>query len=229
MITGNNVSLTYENNGNNNIVLDNISFAIPSNRITSFIGKSGAGKTTLLRCIAGLQENYTGNIAWDGTDLKSMSAQQRTSITEFVFQNFNLFPTLTALENCMQPLMVVKKHSRDAAYKKAMVVLGELGMAAYQDAYATQLSGGQQQRVAIARALCLDPKVLLLDEPTSALDPENTMLLVGMLKKLCETGVSIALSSQDMSFVRLVGDKIILIENGQANEDMTKIDIFFNV
>jgi len=217
MIIGKNVSLTYDTNSCKK-ALDNVSFEIPLNQITSFIGKSGAGKTTVLRCISELQKNYAGNIAFEGKELRTFSAQERASIVGFVFQDFNLFSNLTVIENCVQSLIVVKKLARAAAYQKAFQMLGLLGMESYKNSYPKQLSGGQQQRVAIARALCLDPKLLLLDEPTSALDPENTAILVGILKKLSKRGVTIALSSQDMMFVKMVTDNVILMENGQIVE-----------
>lgn len=233
MLTAKNIILRYKNSNKN--ALNDVSFAIPPNRITSFIGKSGAGKTTILRCIAELQDNYAGTIEFRGLnppveekELRDFSPQERASIIGFVFQGFNLFVNLTALENCMQPLMVVKKLSRATAYTKATKTLAKLGMEQYQDSYPKQLSGGQQQRIAIARALCLNPKVLLLDEPTSALDPENTMILINILKRLCQEGITVALSSQDMGFVNMIANNkakpsiVVLMENGQIVETFDK-------
>jgi len=215
MIKGKNIVLCYNNRSNSKQVLNNVSFRIPVNRITSFIGRSGAGKTSLLRCIAELQTHYTGDIVYNGKNLRTFSPQERASIIGIVFQDFNLFPNLTVLQNCTQPLIVVKKKSKMQAYKKALQKLEILGMDVYKDSYPVQLSGGQKQRVAIARALCLEPKLLLLDEPTSALDPQNTTNLAEILKELCKRGITVALSSQDMMLVNQLEDNILLMEQGK--------------
>lgn len=199
--------------------LNSISCDIPAGRITTFIGKSGAGKTTILRCIAGL-EDYQGQIILpSGQNMKNLGPKDRAASIGFVFQNFNLFPHLTVLENCMQPLQVVLGLSQELAKEKAKETLELFGMGSYQNSYPTQLSGGQQQRVAIARALVLGPKILLLDEPTSALDPQNTMLLVNLLQRLNKQGITIVVSSQDMGFVRAIQDCMYLVEDGCILQD----------
>lgn len=191
--------------------LKNISCTFPAQRITLLIGTSGAGKTTLLRCIAGLERSYTGSIT-------TSSLQNDKPSIGFVAQQFNLFPNLTALENCMQPLMVVRKLNRTQSFEVAINVLARFGMQAYADRYPSQLSGGQQQRIALARACVLDPKVLVLDEPTSALDPDNTAQLATLLRSLCQAGMTIIVSSQDMSFARLITDHVYFLENGTLIE-----------
>lgn len=190
--------------------LKNISCTLPAQRISLLIGSSGAGKTTLLRCIAGLERAYTGSI--------TSSSQDNKLAIGFVAQQFNLFANLTALENCMQPLMVVRQLNREKSLELATASLARFGMQAYADRYPSKLSGGQQQRVALARACVLDPKILLLDEPTSALDPENTAQLVTLLRSLCKAGITIVVSSQDMSFARLIADQVYFLEDGTIVE-----------
>lgn len=198
--------------------LNNISCIIPIQRITSLIGKSGAGKTTLLRCIAGLQEITQGEILFQDKNLLNLDPCKRAELVGFVFQNFNLFPHLTVLQNCMQPLMIVQKKTALEAQKQALETLCQFGMETYQSSYPSQLSGGQQQRVAIARALTLGPKILLLDEPSSALDPENTQILIKLLEQLCAEGITIILASQDMGFARAIRDYVCLVADGQITE-----------
>ena len=197
------------------IRLDAISCTIPKNRITTLIGSSGAGKTTLLRCLAGIEQLTRGSITLDTQQLQLLTAQQKAKLCGFVFQQYNLFPHVTVLENCILPQTTVLKVSYEEARLQAIKLLEQLGMGDYQKNYPSQLSGGQQQRVAIARALCMGPKILLLDEPTSALDPANTATLVTLLNTLLSKGITIIIASQDMAFVRMVLDYGILINAGE--------------
>jgi ABC-type polar amino acid transport system ATPase subunit len=217
MLTIQNLTVSYTRQKTKQNALQNASCTLPPGRITIFLGKSGAGKTTLLRCIAGLQA-YQGIIQFGGLDLASQNSAQRSALVGFVFQSFNLFPQLTVLENCIQPLIVVRGIARESAMKQALEMLDRLGIAGYQHAYPAQLSGGQQQRVALARALVLRPKVLLLDEPTSALDPENSAILANILKQLCAEGIAIGLSSQDMSLVSMIKDRTYVVTDGAINQ-----------
>lgn len=218
-------------------IVENISCKILPQRITSLIGKSGSGKTTLLRCIAQLQDISSGSIMLQEKNLLELSVPERAQVLGFVFQEFNLFGHLTVLENCMQPVMVTQGLTEQAAKKRALEVLDQFDMSAYQASYPSQLSGGQQQRVAIARALALGPKILLLDEPTSALDPENTQILIKLLKQLCSAGITIVLASQDMDFVRKIQDRVYLINDGKISEaydiqqdthEFSAINLFLN-
>ncbi|HSC24926.1 MAG TPA: ATP-binding cassette domain-containing protein [Candidatus Babeliales bacterium] len=199
-------------------VLQNITCDFSASSITVIVGKSGVGKTTLLQCIAHLQEISDGEIIVDGKQIQNISEQERSRLIGFVFQNFNLFPHLTARENCIQPLMVTMKMSRKEAEERVFELFGLLDLREHQNAYPTSLSGGQKQRVAIARALCLGPKVLLLDEPTSALDQENSMILIQLLKKLCNQGITIIVASHDREFVQAVQDKTLTIVDGIIKE-----------
>jgi ABC-type polar amino acid transport system ATPase subunit len=159
-----------------------------------------------------------GSICVYGRKIQGILAQERAQLIGFVFQNFNLFPQLTALENCMQPLMVVNGLSYVDAQAKALNFFTSFDLAAYKNAYPATLSGGQKQRVAIARARMLGPQVLLLDEPTSALDQENSMILAQLLKKLSRQGVTIVVTSHDKEFVSMVQDKTFEMVDGCMRE-----------
>jgi polar amino acid transport system ATP-binding protein len=199
------------------ILLDSISCSLQPGRITSFIGKSGAGKTTLLKSLASLIPVTSGVIVVNNKQLKDTTPQQRAEEVGYVFQEFNLFPHLTVLENCIDPL-IIRGTSYAEAKARALVVLQTLGMSTFIDRYPSELSGGQQQRTAIARSLCLKPRVLLLDEPTASLDPENTDILIALLRSLAGEGLIIGVSSQDMSFVQKVFDRVYYLEDGKIIE-----------
>lgn len=205
---------------NGRCILDNVTCTIPAGRITTFIGASGVGKTTLLRSIARLGvAPYTGSIIINGRESDRLSTRDRAQLVGFVFQDFNLFPTMTVLENCCQPLIVVQGVAPRVARQRALEVLARFGMESYARCFPHQLSGGQQQRVALARALCCGSRTLLLDEPTSALDPVNVDLLVHLLRSLAQQGIAIAVSSQDMNFVRLIIDRVYLLEQGTIADE----------
>lgn len=182
-------------------LFEGLSFEIPRGTITCITGKSGVGKSTLLECIAQIRTHYTGSISFDGKDLKKLTGPERAAVIGLVFQQFNLFPHLTVLENCMQPLVATRKMNKNEAQDRALLILKNLGMADYEDAYPIRLSGGQQQRVAIARALVLQPQVLCLDEPTSALDEQNMQSLIMLLKEISSTGTTILCTTHDRAFV----------------------------
>lgn len=213
MVIVNNVSVII----NNKKILQSVSCSLLAGRITLLIGKSGSGKTTLLKSLINLMPASQGSITIDGKQLKNMSSKERSETIGYVFQDFNLFPHLTVLENCIDPLLV-HNYSLNEAKKIAREILQELDMISFIDKYALELSGGQQQRVAIVRALCLKPKVLLLDEPTASLDPFNTEILIGILKRLAAQGLTIGLSSQDMNFINKIFDRVYYIENGVITE-----------
>ncbi|MBY0353892.1 ATP-binding cassette domain-containing protein [Candidatus Babeliales bacterium] len=221
MITGNNVSLSFS--AGRKLILDNVSFTIRPQAITAFFGRSGAGKTSLLRCMAGLVKKYEGTILVDGTDINKIPASVRVRHVGFVFQHFNLFPHMTVLQNCMQPLRLVATVFEDEAYTRAHAALEQVGMLAYADRYPAQLSGGQQQRVAIARALCLNPSVLLLDEPTASLDPQTTTELRELLISLRNVGKAIVVVSHDTNFLHNLFDVGYLLDHGKIVESYDTI------
>jgi ABC-type polar amino acid transport system ATPase subunit len=214
MININHVSLTLKGKQ----ILNDISLTIPQGSLHCLIGQSGAGKTSLLKCIASLQQQYTGSIEYQGRLINAMLPTERAHTIGFVFQHFNLFPHMTVLENCVHPMVHVLNVSQEIAQKKAVEILAQVGMEQYKDSYPQQLSGGQQQRVAIARALCLEPKILLFDEPTSALDPESSRTLVTLLKTLKDQGITSIISSHDMAFVKAIHGNIHFISEGKLIE-----------
>ncbi len=207
---------------NNKELLKKISLRLKPRTISVFIGGSGAGKTTLLKTIAGLTPITDGIITVNGQQLNELNAYERAEKVGFVFQEFNLFAHFTALENCVDPLMVHGR-SYEQATEQSLKLLQNLGMKEYADHYPGELSGGQQQRVAIARALSLQPKMILLDEPSASLDPANTDRLVEILKSLAAQGLTVALSSQDMSFVRKIAHTIYFIKDGQVAEECENV------
>ncbi len=192
-------------------ILNDISLEVPEQKITLLLGKSGSGKTSLLRCIAQLEKEYTGEIAYYNQSLSSLTSQVRCQVVGFVPQFFALFPHMTILDNCAKALQLLGE-SKASAYEKVRNTLQSLDMEKYADRKPHQLSGGQQQRVVIARALVLNPAFLLFDEPTSALDPENTQLFIEILRNFKGKGILIA--TQDMTFAEQVLDRAYFLENG---------------
>lgn len=215
MICGKNITWKY----GTSLVLNNVSFEIRRGRITTFMGQSGAGKTTLLKCLANLNSAYEGIITCDGNDMTNFNALQRATTIGFVLQQFHLFPHLSVLKNCTYALVNTLKMEELESEKIALETLNALSMQRFIHSYPAQLSGGQQQRVAIARALVLSPEILLLDEPTSALDPESKKDLESLLLELNGKGITIALSSHDMPFIRKIVDYVYFMEQGELIEE----------
>lgn len=204
---------------NNLEVLKGISFEIEKGEIGVVLGKSGVGKTTLIRCINGLESFDSGSIIVDDTEIKNSAdfSKLRGQIG-MVFQNFNLFPHLTILENITEAPIRVFKKSRSEAEKVALELLDMVDLSDKKDMYPYQLSGGQQQRVAIARSCALNPKVLCFDEPTSALDQENIGNVKTIIDKFKNLGMAILIITHDIQFADTVADKIIYIEEGHLVE-----------
>jgi ABC-type polar amino acid transport system ATPase subunit len=185
-------------------IIADVSCTFAVGQINVLVGKSGEGKTTLLRLIAGLDAMNSGSITVNNVDVSTLSNQQRAEKIGFVFQEFNLFPHMTALENCVQPYMLAKNCSYVRAYAVVHNLFMQFGIVDLEKSYPQQLSGGQKQRVALVRTLCLNPELLLLDEPSSALDRENSILLVECLKKIRDCGVTVLVVSQDEAFIELL-------------------------
>ena len=199
----------------NNHVLKNISFNLEKGEIGVILGKSGAGKTTLIRCLNGLEKFDSGEIVIDNEVLNnSNDIQSKKGRIGMVFQNFNLFPHMTVLQNIIEAPISIFKISNDEAIKKANELLTLVDLDNKGNFYPFQLSGGQQQRVAIARACALMPKVLCFDEPTSALDKETTQNIIKIMKKLKNQGMTILIITHDIDFAKEVADKVININNG---------------
>ncbi|QGY33062.1 amino acid ABC transporter ATP-binding protein [Pantoea cypripedii] len=208
--------------------LRNIELTVSQGEIVIVCGPSGSGKSTLIRCVNGLEKYQEGKIVVNGTDVgvtRSGDDKVRCE-TGMVFQNFNLFPHMTALENCMLAPKSVLKISTAEAQERAEKFLTKVGMSHKMDHYPSQLSGGQQQRVAIARALCMSPLVLLLDEPTSALDPEMVKEVLDVLLSLAESGITMMCVTHEMDFARKAADRVVFMDQGEIVEINTP-DVFF--
>jgi polar amino acid transport system ATP-binding protein len=201
-------------------VLKGVSLEIAKGDVVAIIGRSGSGKSTLLRCVNGLETFQSGAIVANGIEVGGA----RTDLRELrrhigmVFQQFNLFPHLTAAENVMLAPTVVNKVAKSAARELAAEMLAKVGLSEKMDAYPAQLSGGQQQRVAIARALAMRPKVLLCDEITSALDPELVNEVLRVVEQLAREGMTLVLVTHEMRFARDVGTSLVFMHHGKVHE-----------
>ena len=202
-------------------VLRDINVSVKRGEVISVIGSSGSGKSTMLRCINLLEQPSGGQILIEGTDItdRSVDVTKYRARVGMVFQQFNLFGYMSALDNCVKPQMIVLKRSRAEAEKIALEYLDRVGMSAYIKARPSQLSGGQKQRVAIARALSMNPDVLLFDEPTSALDPEMVGEVLDVMKSLAKTGLTMIVVTHEMSFARDVSDRVIFMDGGVIVEE----------
>jgi polar amino acid transport system ATP-binding protein len=204
-----------------------VSTQIRRGEVAVVIGPSGAGKSTLLRCINNLEPINSGRIIIDGISItEAPNINKVRAEIGMVFQLFNLFPHLTALENVTLAQRVVRKRSQKEAVEIGMQQLERVGIPEKADAYPAQLSGGQQQRVAIARALAMNPKIMLFDEPTSALDPEMIREVLDVMLSLAKEGMTMVVVSHEMGFTRAAADRVILMDEGQIIEDTTPEELF---
>lgn len=212
-------------------VLKDVSFSLEEGQVLTIIGSSGSGKTTLLRCLNFLETADEGQILVNGkllTGSHLTEEQIRGNRLHFglVFQNFNLFPQYTVLQNITLAPTLLKQDSQEEIQKKAMELLDKVGLTQKKDAYPCQLSGGQQQRVAIARALALNPQVLCFDEPTSALDPELTGEVLRVIRGLKEQNTTMIVVTHEMDFARSVADVVIYMADGVIEEMGTPEEVF---
>jgi len=206
-----------------NHVLRDISLEINDGENVVIIGRSGSGKSTLLRCINRIDEPTGGKVWLDDQEItaKKANLNQIRGDVGMVFQQFNLFPHLTVLDNIILAPMKVKKMSKAAATRIAMQKLREVGLSEKAHSYPNKLSGGQKQRVAIARALAMQPKVLLFDEPTSALDPESIGEVLDVMRQLASEGITLLIVTHEMKFAREIGTRTLFLEGGYVIEDGT--------
>jgi polar amino acid transport system ATP-binding protein len=211
-----------------NEVLKGVSLEVAKGDVVAIIGRSGSGKSTLLRCINGLETYQSGAILADGIEVGGLKANLRELRRHvgMVFQQFNLFPHLSAAENVMLAPTVVNKTSKKEARELAAEMLAKVGLSEKLDAYPNQLSGGQQQRVAIARSLAMRPKVLLCDEITSALDPELVNEVLKVVEQLARDGMTLMLVTHEMRFARDVGTKLVFMHHGKVHDEGPPKELF---
>jgi polar amino acid transport system ATP-binding protein len=210
--------------------LNNVSLSVAPGETVVVIGPSGSGKSTFLRCLNRLEYADAGEITVDGMDVLHPDSDINAIRAEagMVFQQFNLFPHKSVLDNLTMAQMVVRKRGREEAEAKARGLLAKVGIADKEAVYPDQLSGGQKQRVAIARALCMDPKVMLFDEPTSALDPEMVGEVLDVMKDLARAGMTMVVVTHEMGFAREVADRVVFMDQGAVVEQGTPDHFFQN-
>ncbi|MDH3335220.1 MAG: glutamine ABC transporter ATP-binding protein GlnQ [Rhodospirillaceae bacterium] len=212
------------------VILDEVDLKIEIGEKVVLIGPSGSGKSTLLRCINALEEINGGDLVVDGFSVKDGAKNIRIIRQEagMVFQQFNLFPQMTALENVAFGPRRVRGTPEREANEQAKELLGKVGLGDKAESYPSELSGGQQQRVAIARALAIKPKLMLFDEPTSSLDPELRHEVLQVMQELAEEGMTMVVVTHEMSFARKVGTRLIFMENGKISVDGNPTELLQN-
>lgn len=213
-----------------NEVLKGINLNINKGEIVAILGPSGSGKSTLLRCINLLEEPNNGEIIFNNENIlnKKCDINVVRQNIGMVFQNFNLFPNMTVLENIILAPTKVKNMKKEEAIEEALMLLDRVGLLDKQDAYPSQLSGGQKQRIAIARALAMKPDVMLFDEPTSALDPEMVKEVLDVMKELAKEGITMAVVTHEIGFAKEVANKVVFMDEGYILEEGIPKEIFNN-
>ena len=219
MLEVNNLSKSF----GDNLVLDNISFVIKKGDVVSIVGPSGSGKSTLLRCINYLEKPTSGDVIFEGNRVNKIVGKG----IGMVFQQFNLFPNLSVLDNIILSPVKLKIMDRDNAVKKAYELLDIIGLRDKASNYPDELSGGQKQRVAIIRTLIMNPDIILFDEPTSALDPEMIGEVLDLIKRIADSGKTMLIVSHEMNFVKNVSNRVLFLEGGKILFD-GKTDEFFD-
>ena len=211
-------------------VLKGIDIDIHKGDVVCVIGASGSGKSTFLRCLNLLEQPTGGSIYFEGANLtdEKVDLNLHRQKMGMVFQQFNLFPHMTILENLTCAPVMLKKATPEQAKAKAMELLARVGLSDRADSYPNQISGGQKQRVAIVRALCMEPEVMLFDEPTSALDPEMVGEVLDVMKELAKEGMTMVVVTHEMGFAREVSNRVIFLDDGVIAEEGSPVDIFEN-
>ncbi|MCJ0951931.1 amino acid ABC transporter ATP-binding protein [Mammaliicoccus sciuri] len=214
---------------NDKEVIKGINLSVDKGEVITLIGRSGSGKTTLLRMMNALEIPTEGTVVVNGETYTADNKKSQIKVRKqsgMVFQNYNLFPHKTAIENVMEGLVTVKKVNKQKAYDEARQLLEKVGLESVKDQRPHALSGGQQQRVAIARALAMNPKVMLFDEPTSALDPELVNDVLKVIKDLANEGMTMVIVTHEMRFAREVSDRMIFIHDGLIGEEGKPEEMF---
>lgn len=219
MLEVNNLSKSF----GDNLVLDNISFVIKKGDVVSIVGPSGSGKSTLLRCVNYLEKPTSGDVIFEGNRVNKIVGKG----IGMVFQQFNLFPNLSVLDNIILSPVKLKIMDRESAVKKAYELLDIIGLRDKASNYPDELSGGQKQRVAIIRTLIMNPDIILFDEPTSALDPEMIGEVLDLIKRIADSGKTMLIVSHEMNFVKNVSNRVLFLEGGKILFD-GKTDEFFD-
>ncbi|MBO3314474.1 amino acid ABC transporter ATP-binding protein [Clostridium perfringens] len=224
-----NVRNLYKSFGKNDVLKD-INETIKKGEVVVIIGPSGSGKSTFLRCLNLLEEPTSGVINFEGEDItdKNVDINKIREKMGMVFQQFNLFPHKTVMENLTIGPTKIKNISNGDAIKKGSELLEKVGLLDKKNVYPNSLSGGQKQRIAIARALAMEPDVMLFDEPTSALDPEMVGEVLGVMKSLAKDGMTMVVVTHEMGFAKEVGDRILFMDEGRIIEEGTPEEIFQN-
>lgn len=212
-------------------VFENLSVNVSKGEVLVIIGPSGSGKSTFLRCLNHLETINEGKVIIEDEELKENDKALIRRITTkmgMVFQNFNLFPHMTAIQNVMEAPITVKKEDRKVVEERAKKLLVKVGLGDKMDYYPSKLSGGQKQRVAIARALAMQPDIMLFDEPTSALDPELVGEVLNVMKELASEGMTMVVVTHEMGFAKDVADRVIFMDGGKIVEEGTPEEMFTN-
>ena len=207
-------------------VLKGVNISVEKGEKIVILGSSGSGKSTALRCVNLLETPTSGQILYNGEDITKQNINKYRKKVGMVFQNFNLFPHMTVMENLTLAQTKVRKTSSDEAKKIGQALLDRVGLGDKANAYPDSLSGGQKQRVAIARALAMKPKVMLFDEPTSALDPEMVREVLDVMKSLAEEGMTMVIVTHEMGFAKEVADRVLFVDGGLILEDDTPEKVF---
>ncbi len=214
-------------------VLKGINLEVHKSEVVAIIGPSGSGKSTFLRCLNKLETVNEGSITiagmplvTDGVYVSDKSLREACAKMGMCFQQFNLFPHMTVLQNLMEAPLIVQGRSRDEVEPKALALLKQVGLETKADYYPNQLSGGQQQRVAIARALAMEPEIMLFDEPTSSLDPELTGEVLKTMKNLADNSMTMVVVTHEMGFAKEVADRVVFMADGYVQEEGSPAEIF---
>ena len=210
-------------------VFKDITVNVKKGEVLCIIGPSGSGKSTFLRCLNHLEEINGGKIVIEGITLDPKDKKQMRNLTTkmgMVFQQFNLFPHMTVLQNVMEAPLVVKKEDKAVVLERAKKLINKVGLGDKTDYYPSKLSGGQKQRVAIARALAMNPDIMLFDEPTSALDPELVGEVLTVMKDLANEGMTMVVVTHEMGFAKEVADRVIFMDGGKIVEEGKPVDMF---